>query len=302
MIVRNYKAWQGATFSYISWEPSTQPIATTIILHGMGSFATEMAPLGEALSRVGIAAHAPNLRANGFDPNPYRRGHGFRYLHYLEDFRAFLQSVCPTTPHPPLFLAGESMGGLLSACFLTEPDLAPRFRGAILLAPVFTLRQPIPPIIKFLFEAFAALFPRLVFSPAFFIHGKDDPVPLTRDTAYENYIYNSPHRIKNYTIGFTAGVGRLMQQATNAATKIHTPLLLLNGGDDVFISPQQAKEWFNRLASTDKTHVIYPQSRHLLLHEFDTPSVLHTILDWIQHRLANTPPTAALPTSLPAAA
>lgn len=278
----------GTPFWGLQWAPpdGVNPRGVILALHGMGSAAGEFAPLGEYFSPRGWVVLAPNQRGNGHDPMVERRGHGFSYSRYREDALAFLAAVRSGWEELPLFLLGESMGGLLSVCYLTDAEFTPVCRGVILCAPVFELRRPTPWVIRRLLRLAARCFPRWVIPPALFIHGKNEPVPLTRDSVYQEYTLTAPHRVQRFTVSFTAGVDRLMERSRENAGVLRVPLLLLGGEEDIFISPAQLKSWFDRVAGSDKTLHVFEGSRHLLLHELNTLEVLETIESWLVHREA----------------
>jgi acylglycerol lipase len=284
----------GAKFSDVMWEPNGSPRARVVGLHGMGSAATEFAPLGEYLAELGMATHVPNLRGNGYDPNPARVGHSFSWAQFRSDFETYLEQLPGRSAEEPLFLIGESMGALLAITFLTEQALGRHFAGAVFFAPVFELRRATPWLVRQAVRMASWVAPRYSIPPALFIHGKDAPVPLTRDQAYQDYTLVAPHRVPSYSLQFTSGIGQLMDRANAAGPRLRTPFLLLNGGNDVFISPEQSARWFARAGSHDKTHLIFPECGHLLMHELNTREILENIGRWLEARLRSpTAPTAA---------
>lgn len=294
MKIAPYPSACGESFWEAVWErhnaASSAFHGTIIALHGMGSAATEFAPLGEYFSSRGWTVRAPNQRCNGHDPDPRRRGHAFSYADFRADmasYLAHLQSSCrPSLLDGPVFYFGESLGALLLVNYAVENVLLPPPAGLILSAPVVELAHPNPPWVKFVLPLAARLWPRLVINPALFIQGRDAPVPLTRDREYQDYVLTAPHRVSAFSIRFTAGVAGIMERSRKIAPQLRTPLLLLNGGGDVFIRPDQAATWFSTVGSSDKSHEIFPGAGHLLLHELNTEEVLEKIASWIQGRPA----------------
>jgi len=287
-----YPAADGSEFWEGVWEADRKNNApsrgTIIALHGMGSASSEFAPLGEYFSRHGWTVRAPNQRCHGHDPVLARRGHAFSYADFQADFVSYWQhwqnnEEALSSTHQ-VFLFGESLGGLLAANYLGDDLLHPRPAGLILSAPVMELAHPNPPWTRHAVKILAALLPRLVISPALFIQGKEAPVPLTRDQAYQEYIQTAPHRVNSFTIRFTGGVAGLMERTQKIGPRLQLPVLLLNGADDVFIRPDQSAAWFATVGSRDKTHIVFPGSMHLLLHELNTVEVLETIEAWMEAR------------------
>ena len=65
---------------------------------------------------------------------------------------------------------------------------------------------------------------------------------------------------------------------------ITTPFLALQGERDELVDPEGAKQLHTRARSPDKSLVIYPNSKHDLLHDVDRESVYEQIHNWIQTR------------------
>jgi len=281
VITASFSASDGADFSYLYW-PAEEEKARLLVLHGMGSAACDFSILGENLAPLGIGVIAPNLRGNGLDPDVRRRGHSMDLIQLRRDFTDWMDAL-PVSEWP-LFLAGESMGGLLAMVFLSDPKIASRFRGCILLCPVFELARNNHPWIVSCARLAARLFPRLVIPPSLFVTGKSSALPLTRDPEYQEYLRAAPHRIGSYTIQFTMGISELMAEAGKSARHLYLPLLHLVAGNDVFIRPDQAKIWFDQVASQDKTLRVFPEASHLLLHDWDSAEVLETIGQWLLER------------------
>jgi len=286
--MRSFRARDGAHLSWLEWAPDSPSRFRVYVLHGMGSNAYEFAVLGEFLAQHAGHTLALQQRANGLDPDPRRIGHAFREQTHREDFLDWLVASAPkntTRTRVPAFLVGESLGGLLCSLWLSRPEIAQRFAGLILLSPVVQLVNPPPAWLVHLMRTVATIFPRFVIPPAIFIHGKKEQPPLTRDPEYEQHVLTSPYRVPAFTLKYICEVGNVMDRARKAAPHLKVPLLLLNGGKDVFVREKDARAWFAAVGSPDKTHMIYRDSFHLLLHDLDSKAVLDKIGEWIASRL-----------------
>jgi len=270
----------GEIFSECVWLPHGEVLSRVFVLHGMGASGGEYAPLGEYLAERGTEVHALNFRSGARDPLEGRRGHAFDFGLLREDFILWVDAVCAGSPLP-VFLLGESMGALLAIRFLSEEKLAARFRGAVLLCPVTGLARPTPVWQKRLLRWVSVIFPRMILKPSVFVSGKKEELVLTSDAEYQNYLRTMPHRIPHYTVRFLAGVDWLMEESHRVAPSVFTPFFLLNGEDDVFIRPNQAREWFEKTGATDRKQTVYKDCNHLLLHEKSTGRVLEDIGRWI---------------------
>lgn len=293
MISQPWSAPDGAELSFVMWPAAGQERFRVFVLHGMGSTAYEFAILGEYLQQHQGSVLALNQRANGLDPDPRRRGHDFCWEKSREDLLAWIhaaQMPAASESQPvPCFLLGESLGALQATLLACERSLRENFSGVILLNPVMDLRQKTPNWLVALLRGVAFLFPRLVLSPFWFVHGKSAPLVLTRDPAYQEHMQTSPYRIPAYTLRHTVEVSRVMELARAAAPKIQLPLLHLVSGQDAFLDPSQAREWFERVGVADKSRVEFPEAHHILLHDWDAAAVLETIFFWISSHLPALP-------------
>jgi alpha-beta hydrolase superfamily lysophospholipase len=62
------------------------------------------------------------------------------------------------------------------------------------------------------------------------------------------------------------------------------PLLVLNAKQDVLVSPEQVKVWFNEAASEDKTYKAYEGAYHELLLDAGYKAVIQDVVDWVNQR------------------
>lgn len=187
-------------------------------------------------------------------------------------------------PGRPRYLMGESLGGLLALCLAADPELRSEIQGLVLLCPVLELAQKTPGWLVQLTYLIAGLFPNLAFAPARFVHGKAGPPRLTADGEYQKSISQAPHKIPVTTLGFTASIGRLMEQAQRSLPAIRQPVLIFGGAHDPYITPSQLERQQNQLAAADKTLIILPKSYHLLLHDCESEAVREHIAHWIEGR------------------
>lgn len=104
-----------------------------LLLHGFTGSPWEVRPLGEALHARGYHVHAPLLPGHGVDPNGMV---GVTDAAWLSAARESLRSL---ESHGPVFLAGLSMGALLSLVLAAEaPE---RVKALVLMAPVWRFKQ-----------------------------------------------------------------------------------------------------------------------------------------------------------------
>jgi acylglycerol lipase len=108
---------------------------------------------------------------------------------------------------------------------------------------------------------------------------------VTRDDAHRRWFSTASHKITSYTFRFFKCLFDLMGGCFEAAPRIVVPVLVAYAARDVFISTAKVEEFFARLGSRDKELQLFPESYHLLLHDFDKAQALERIESWLRARL-----------------
>ncbi len=267
----------GATFPGLVWEAAdTKTKEHVLCLHGLSGAAADFGPLARHLSTGGFTTWAINLRGQGNDPDPRRRGHFLDPREWRADLTNFTREFFANAP---FHLVGESMGALVAVDAVSHGALHPR--RLVLSVPVTETRAPVPRWAVSLLRRASWLAPRAKLGPMRFVHGKTSIPRLTADDEYMAYLDNIPHRVRGFTLDFLTRFHRLMQETQQSAGRLAVPTLMLAAGRDVFIRPDQSRAFFDRIAAPEKEYVFYPDSHHLLWHDVDTEDVLGRITRWI---------------------
>lgn len=273
-----WQAADGAMFSGLAWEPGGGAAhAEVLCIHGLSGAACDFGPLARRLASGGCRVRAINLRGQGNDPDVSRRGHFLDPEIWRADLAAFSDEHLDRDS--PLFVIGESMGSLVAVDAVAHGTLKPQ--RLVLSVPVTELRAPTPGWLVALLAGAAGIFPRAKLSPLRFVHGRTAMPRLTADDDYMAYLQNIPHRVGGFTLGFLSRFHGFMQSVRTSAADIRVPTLMLSGGRDVFIRPEQSCAFFEALGCEEKEHQYYPQSHHLLWHDADRDDVIARIGAWI---------------------
>jgi acylglycerol lipase len=255
-----------------------------IAIHGLSGAAIDYEPLGSALAPLGFATYAPELRGQGNDPLPARRGDLDRIETWLADLRAFLALVRAQHPGLPLFLYGESMGAAILTRFLAQASQTEQPDGLILASPVIALQQRLPLWINLIFRTLLLVAPGFRIDLRKFAKKGEAPKLVTRDEAHREWFQTAPHKLEVFTVRFFKCLQDLISGCGDAATHIRIPALIVYAQHDIFISTDLIERFFERLASTDKELTLYPESYHLLLHDHDREQVLERVTSWLKKR------------------
>ncbi len=280
-----WTAPDGATFSYSHWPSHAEPRAVLVAIHGLSGAALDYEPLGRQLGPLGLATYAPELRGQGNDPVPARRGDLDRIETWFADLRAFLAILRAQHPGLPLFYYGESMGAALLVRFLAQADPLDQPAALVLASPVVAVQQQPPFWLNALFRTLLILRPghRVDLRPL----AKRDKAPrlVTRDESHRAWFASAPHKLDVFTVRFFKCLQDLISGCMEAAERLHLPILVLYARHDVFISEERVESFFARLPGPDKELTLYPESYHLLLHDHDRDEVLERVTGWLLQKL-----------------
>jgi alpha-beta hydrolase superfamily lysophospholipase len=272
-----WNAADGVVFPGLAWGAAhTEPRANVLCIHGLGGAAADFGPVGRDLAAHGCTVRALNLRGQGNDPDPARRGHFLDPAGWREDAAAFAECFAYKAP---LFVIGESMGALVAVDAVAHGVLQPE--RLVLSVPVHEVRAPVPGWVVSALRGAARVFPRAKLSPLRFVHGKTAIPRLTSDDSYMAYLETMPHRVGGFSLEFLARFHDLMCSCRACAQRVRTPTLMLSAGRDVFIRPEQSRAFFELIGTGVKEHVYYPDSHHLLWRDADREDVLGRIRRWI---------------------
>jgi acylglycerol lipase len=262
-----------------TWPAPANPLGLVACIHGLSGSGSEFTPVAARCNTH--AVQAINLRGQGCDPIPSRRGLRLDTAAQLLHIHHFLDALATRHPGLPIFLLGESMGALLSAAYMAQPNPHPAVHGLILSVPVVTLRTWVPRPLRHAMHHLARLFPRWRLPQDLFVKNRAAMPPITRDQAYAHHLRTRPHHIKNYTLRFLLELADLIDATHHHATRLHSPTLVLAAGRDCFVQPDHIASWFQKIPAPDKTLHTYPEAYHLLWHDWDSKKVLNDLHNWL---------------------
>jgi alpha-beta hydrolase superfamily lysophospholipase len=289
-----HHAWtapDGEVFSYSLWETGASCRAVIVAVHGLSGAALDYEPLGRHFVRQGLTTFAPELRGQGNDPQPRRRGDLESLDEWFADLQALLDLVRARHPSVPLFCYGESMGAALLTRFFAREGARRDVAGLILASPVVALPRRPSWWQRAVFRSLLAVAPRWRINVRKLARSQKDGAVriVTRDEAHRKWFETTSHKLDRFTLRFFRRLLELIEGCGAAAARLRLPVLVLYAANDLFIPPQRVEHFFERLASPDKESCLFPESYHLLLHDLDQRLVLARIETWLLPRLAQEP-------------
>lgn len=281
----NFRRWVSrdrTSFGYTFWQAEGAPQAVVIALHGLSGAASDFQPLGRYAAARGVTVYAYELRGQGLDPVVERRGDLRRRGAWFDDLTDFTALVRQKHADLPLFYYGESMGALIALHAAASSRMDASLSGLMLASPVVQLKQTIPWWQVGLLRLLTAIAPTYRIA---FVDADRPPLQLTRDAAYQEWLQDAPHTLKTSTLRLLRRIENLMRRSHKAAAGLQLPVLILYAGHDALVAPSMVDTFFDAIASRDKEKHLFPNSYHLLLHDYDRAEVLGVIANWLQRQL-----------------
>jgi alpha-beta hydrolase superfamily lysophospholipase len=261
----------GIRYKHWGAEP---PQVVLLLVHGLGGHSGRWDFLGAWFQQNGVSSYAIELKGFGETEGPL--GHIDSFNTYYKDIHRLRDIISDENPGKKIFLAGESMGGLISFMeALREPDF---FDGLICISPAFVSRLKLS-ICKYLKIFFA-----MAFAP-----GKRFDMPFnsamcTRDEEYRKVMDSDKreHRMASARLLYSTLAAQV--RALAGKLDITIPVLFLLAGEDQLVDPGMSEKVFARLKTADKNIIFYPGMYHALSIDSGREKVFEDILEWVRSR------------------
>ncbi|MCX5677693.1 MAG: alpha/beta fold hydrolase [Candidatus Omnitrophica bacterium] len=259
---------------YRQWG-STSPRAVVLMVHGLGGHSNNWEFVAKFLIEHGIASYSIELK--GFGNTEGVKGHIDSLNTYIKDVRRLYSIIKREHRRLPVFIAGESMGGLIG--FLTVIKKPRLFRGLVCMSPGFasSLKFSLVEYIKMI-------------SARFYNSKKQFLMPFTnemctRDPECKKIMDNDKleHKFATPRLLHSILMGQLSSRLFKH--KVRTDTLFLLAGADTFVSSDASKEIFKGIRFEHKEMIEYPEMRHSLTMELGREKVFVDLLRWLNKRI-----------------
>lgn len=258
------------------WWCHPGPRGVVIVSHGYGEHGGSYRRVADALgSALDFDVVAIDFRGHGKSPG--RRGVVRRYDELTNDLHGAVDWACSSVPNVPVFLLGHSNGGQVALRVALERQAA--IAGIIVSNPALRVAMPIPPA-KLRVGRFLAKY-----APWITLKGNIRSDLLTRDPEMQREHREDPLRHGRMSAPLFFGMVEGGEMLIARAGEIRLPILMLVGGQDPVVKPAAAREFYDRLGSTDKTLLIYPKMLHDPLNELGAAQVFDDVVRWLEARL-----------------
>jgi alpha-beta hydrolase superfamily lysophospholipase len=279
--VEEHTAGDGYRWRYRRYPARSEARAQLVCVHGIQSHAGWYEHSCTRLSEAGFDVAFLDRRGSGM--NDLDRGDAPSFRRLLDDIAEFLQESRRQAEKRPIFLAGISWGGKLVVA------LQRRYSGLVdglaLLCPGFC-----PRVRPRLSQRLGILWARLVRPRRLFPIPLNDPELFTANPRWQEFLRHDPLRLHQATARLLVESVRLDGYLRFCKKHVRVPVLLLLAGRDRIIHNDRTHRFVERLATTDRTVIEYPEAHHTLEFEADPEPFIHDLRQWLEQRSSRSCP------------
>jgi alpha-beta hydrolase superfamily lysophospholipase len=255
---------------------AAMPKAEILITHGFGEHSGRYDALTEHLLRRGFSTGVYDHRGHGLsDGLP---GHVESFAEYDEDLAKVIGLARARAGSLPVFLIGHSMGGLIALRYAARRG--EQLAGVVVSAPLIAVAVSVPAYKTMIARVGARISPRLR------LDNEINPSHLSRDPEVGRAYAADPLVNRKVSTKWFAEAMRAMQEVSEWAPQIKTPLLVMHGTEDRLASVDATERLFERAGSPDKELIIYPGYYHELFNEPEKREVYERVSNWLENRIA----------------
>jgi alpha-beta hydrolase superfamily lysophospholipase len=263
----------GLRLYYQAWRPpaSQRTKAVLINLHGLGDHSGLYPTLASCFPAHGIALYAYDMRGNGRSPGQraYVRG----WHEYRGDLHAFLDRVRKWEGDVPLFILGNSLGGLVVLDYALH---YPAGLNGVIAAAAPLGEVGVPPFLMALGRIMSRICPRFSLEVGMDLSG------LARDPAVVDTVLADPLFHRRGTARLSTEVTAAIRRVQARAETLSVPLLILHGSADRMVPPEGSRRFFSRLDQPDRELREYPGAYHGLFADIGHEEVLKDVKRWLE--------------------
>lgn len=251
--------------------------ADMIVVHGLAEHSGRYGFLTDYCEQKRINTYLMDNRGHGESGG--RQGHIDSFFQYLDDLGLFVHEIRKSRDRDrDLFILGHSLGANIVAAYLIERDS--RFSGAVFSGPAFRLGTPVNPLKWIIARLMSRIAPRIPLDNGVI------PENLSHDPKIAAAYRKDPKVFRRVSARLGVEALQSCDFVMNRADRIKCPVLILQGGDDMITSSDGAREFYNRLKSSEKEIHIFDGFYHEVFNEIGKEKVFDAMHYWMQKIIA----------------
>ena len=262
----------GLGLYYRKWSQEAEPRGSIAILHGIGGHSSQhtYSYLIDHLAPLGYALYGLDLRGHGQSEG--RRGSIDGWEDYRSDLRLLVQMINEASPDRPVFLLGQSLGGLIVLEYaLRYPQ---DVQGVIASAPALTVPN-LSPVLVTLLKLLSPILPHLVLNPSFDLSG------VSRDPEEAQKLVEDPLTDPKLSPRLATETLSALEWTQAHGAELQVPLLLIHGAADPITPAQGSIAFFEKLTLEDKVLKLYEGGYHQAFIDSNREQVLADVAEWL---------------------
>ena len=264
---------------YQAWLPTqARPRAVIVNLHGLGDHSGLYPNLASHFPARAVALYAFDMRGNGRSPG--QRAYLRSWKEYRGDLEAFVGRVREWEPGLPLFLLGNSLGGLVVLDYVLH--YPGQVEGVIASAPVLG-DVGVPPVLMALGRVMSRVLPRFSLDVGMDLTG------LAREPSVVEAVLADPLFHRRGTARLSTEVTAAIDRVQRLAGSLSVPLLILHGSADRMVPPDGSRTFFAKVRFPDREFREYPGAYHGLFADRGFEAVLGDLEEWIDRHILTEP-------------
>ncbi len=258
------------------WKPEKEVNAVICLVHGLGEHSGRYQDWADRLIAAGYAVFAIDLRGHGQSAGA--RGDVLSFDHFADDLDLMLEQAQNDFSERPVFLYGQSMGGMLTLFYLIQRR--PQISGAIITSPflhsVFDLRK----VQILMAKVLGRIIPHMSISSRLEVEG------LSRDPAVIAAYRHDPLIHDRISARFGKACLQAISYIFEHASEIKAPLLLMHGTEDRINFASGTKK-IAALLTNDCTLKLWEGLYHELHNEPEKDQVFDYLQSWLESKIAD---------------
>ncbi len=273
MIQETFIGTGGKKLAYRIWETTAKKKkGIVVIVHGYTEHSGRYEQFALFLNEKGFDVYAHDHVGHGLSEGI--RAHVDTFTTYVEDVRTFMDIVREKGGILPVFMFGQSMGGIITLLYTAR--YGSHLAGSIVSAPALIVALKVPKILRTLSKVLAILFPKMKLNKGIGDLLSRDP-SVIEQYKKDPLVYTEKNRAR---LGYI--LLNLEEWVPSELPNISVPLLVLQGTEDKIVDPKSARIIYERAGSSDKTLHWFNALYHELLHEPEKREVMKFIWEWMK--------------------
>ena len=264
---------------YQYWLPESGEFKAYIIgVHGWGTHSDRLKLPAEYLTDNGYAVYAFDLRGH-YRNTGETPGHIESIDHIQKDILLFMDVIRNIAKEKKIFLMGHSFGGLMSLIYaINHPALS----GVLVSSPLLGMFMNLSigkKVIKSISKNIVKLAPNKI------LNNIIDQNQLTSDLKILRKHIADKNKIEVISAKSATEIDKYTKWAMENASKLISPVLIMQAGNDKIVDKGKPKEFFDKVKSKDKSFKEYVGFLHELWNEKGRAQVYQDMFIWLEKHL-----------------